>query len=252
MSWDLYDKLIAAIPAGLTVSDCVVGLHWMAVQSAGVGMAMTPFEGKRSIPMAGDIIGIPVRELAQYAKSWNNCEAALGLAAINSFYNTRARAEELLGQSLSEEPASTAFDHFKERYRGKRVAVIGHFPNLETVAEVCQLSILERRVQDGDFPDPACEYILPEQDFVFITGATLINKTLPRLLELSRQAFTVLVGPTTPLAPVLYGYRVDALASSVIIDRDAVWRAIQQGARLQVFQRGARMVQLTHSEDVGR
>ena len=33
-----------------------------------------------------------------------------------------------------------------------------------------------------DFLDSACEYILPEQDFVFITGMTLTNKTLPRLL----------------------------------------------------------------------
>ena len=37
-------------------------------------------------------------------------------------------------------------------------------------------------------PDPACEYILSEQDVVIMTATTLINKTMPRLLALSRNA----------------------------------------------------------------
>jgi uncharacterized protein (DUF4213/DUF364 family) len=244
MKWELYDDLINEIPAELCVSHCVVGLHWVAVSSVGTGLAMTPTEGKRRIDMAGRIVGMPVRELARYAKSWNNYEAALGMAAINSVFNTPSRAEGLLNQPLSERRSHTAFEYFREQYRGKRVVVIGHFPKVEELGEICELTVLERRVQDGDVPDPACEYLLPEQDFVFITGATAINKTLPRLLELSRQAFTVLVGPTTPLAPVLFEYGVDALASSVVIDRDAVFRFIQEGACLQVFQGGVRMVQI--------
>ena len=52
----------------------------------------------------------------------------------------------------------------------------------ELIAPLCRLSILERDPVLGDYPDSACEYILPEQDYVFITGMTLVNKTLPHLL----------------------------------------------------------------------
>ena len=60
---------------------------------------------------------------------------------------------------------------------------MGHFPLVEKqLGRKCSLSILEREPEGADFLDSACEYILPEQDFVFITGMTLTNKTLPRLL----------------------------------------------------------------------
>jgi uncharacterized protein (DUF4213/DUF364 family) len=65
-----------------------------------------------------------------------------------------------------------------EKLRGKRVAVIGHFRDLERIAAVCHLSILERRPEPGDLPDTACEFVLPEQEVVIMTATTLINKTL--------------------------------------------------------------------------
>ena len=63
--------------------------------------------------------------------------------------------------------------------------------------------MLERSLNEGDYPDSAAEYILPECDYVFITGSAFVNKTAPRLLELSRESFNVVLGPSTPLAPVL-------------------------------------------------
>lgn len=48
-----------------------------------------------------------------------------------------------------------------------------------------------------------CEYI-PEQAYVFMTGVTLINKTMPRLLQLSCGAKVILIGPQRPpLPPIL-------------------------------------------------
>ncbi|MEN6473015.1 MAG: DUF364 domain-containing protein, partial [Syntrophaceae bacterium] len=94
----------------------------------------------------------------------------------------------------------------------------------------------------GDLPDPAAEYILPLQDAVFITATTLINKTLPRLIELSRESFVVLVGPSTPLTPVLFDYGVKALAGTVVVDEAKVWRHVAEGGERSVFSHGARMV----------
>ena len=81
-----------------------------------------------------------------------------------------------------------------EEMEGKKVAVIGHFPGMEVGRRACGLTVLERNPQEGDLPDFAAEYVLPEQDYVFITGTALTNKTMPRLLELSEHATVGLVG----------------------------------------------------------
>lgn len=246
--WKIYDELIAAIPPGLTVRECLLGLNWTLVRSRTTGIAMTYLEGHPSVELAGEIAGMPLRQLAEYVKSWNFLEAAVGLAAINSYFNTPEQVEKLCGRPISEQKQVNAFTYFQEQLRGKKVAVIGHFPDLESLAGICRLAVLERRPQPGDYPDPACEYILPQQDYVFLTATTLVNKTLPRLLELSRQAVVVLVGPSTPLTPILFQYGVNVLAGTVVVDPVAVRQVVQEGGSLQLFQRGGQMVKISKEE----
>jgi uncharacterized protein (DUF4213/DUF364 family) len=159
---------------------------------------------------------MPLRELASAAKSWNFAEASLGVAAINAYWNNPAHGE--LAKALQGKNFS-AFEVWQDRVAGKKVAVIGHFPHLErTLGKVCDLSILEKRPLPGDYPDSACEFLLPLQDYVFATGVTLINKTLPRLLELSRRQGLILVGPSVPLAPLLFDWGVRDLQGMVVTD----------------------------------
>jgi len=246
--WKIYDELLAAIPPGLKVRDCVIGLSWTLIRSKTTGLAMTNLEGPLSLDLAGEINGMPLRRLAQYVKSWNFLEAAAGLAALNSYFNTAEQVEKLSGRPIGEQEKGNAFDNFQEQLRGKKVAVIGHFPNLEKLSGICRMSILERRPQPGDLPDPACEYILPQQDFVFLTATTLVNKTLPRLLELCRQAVVILVGPSTPMTPILFKYGVSVLAGTVVVDPKAVRQVVQEGGCLQLFQRGGQMVRVSKEE----
>jgi uncharacterized protein (DUF4213/DUF364 family) len=97
---------------------------------------------------------------------------------------------------------------------------------------------LERRPELGDTPDPACEYLLPRQDCVCITGTAVTNKTLPRLLQLSRSAYTVLVGPSVPLSRVWFDHGVDLVAGAVVTDPDGVRRCVMEGAHRRVFREG--------------
>jgi len=138
----------------------------------------------------------------------------------------------------------SVFECLRRELVGKRVAVVGHFRGLESLAKECRLTILERLPHPGDLPDPACEYILPVQDYVFITGTTLMNKTLPRLLDLSQRATVVLVGPSTPMTPVLFSFGIDMLAGTTVVDAERVWTLIQEGDQHQFFEDGARMVKL--------
>ena len=84
-----------------------------------------------------------------------------------------------------------------EAQANAHVVVIGHFPHVDRLAEYAELTVLERNCRDDiDMPDPACEYVLPQADFALITGVTLENKTAPRLLELAKDAYVTMVGPS--------------------------------------------------------
>ncbi len=243
--WQLYDRLIDGIPQDSEVQDCLVGMRWILVRSDnGVGMSLTSPDGKQRLDGSGTFRGRKTRELATLIKSWNTMEAAIGVAAVNSYYNAPGVFARSWDTDLNDQPEANAFEHYKDRLTGKKVAVVGHFPGLEDLAAACELSILERRPRDNDFPDPACEYIFPQQDAVFITGTTLINKTLPRLLELSSGRISVVVGPSTPLTPLLFEYGASALAGTVVMDGERAWRFVAEGGDRRVFAHGVRMVKV--------
>jgi len=255
--WEIYDELIAAVPEGHRVTDCLIGLHWTLIRSEAVGMALTPFGADRMYgPQGASVIsgigkriqGMPLRDLARFVKSWNPYEAGLGMAAINSAHNSPEKVAKMFGRPLSEQGQVSAFVYYSDLVRGKKVAVVGRFPDLDVLNGICRLTVLERIPGTDDLPDPACEYVLPEQDYVFITATAIINKTLPRLLELSRGATVFLVGPSTPFTPVLFQHGIHTLAGTVVLEPDSVWRAAQEGAARSVFEYGAQMVKVSRED----
>lgn len=130
--------------------------------------------------------------------------------------------------------APDAFEIYKpkiEAFGGSaKVVVVGHFPQIERMAEYCELTILERNCRSPfDTPDPACEYIIPEANFVFLTGVTLINKTAPRLLELAKDAEVIMVGPSVTPAQTLFDQGANLLASRVVLDPDWCLHSVKSG-----------------------
>lgn len=221
--WALYDDLIDRISPEETVRDYQAGPIWTWVESSDgtIGLAMTI--DVRSRPGIADdsLVGRPLREAAALARSWNLVESGIGVAAINAWYNRPSRSIDC-GYRV-DGAGTTAFDTYGRLVEGKRVATIGHFPFIEErLSGAACLTVIERNPRRGDFIDTAAEYLLPEQDIVFITGSTMVNKTLPRLLELCRDAHVVVTGPSTPLAPVLYDYGVDGLSGLHITDPERV------------------------------
>jgi len=249
-AWQIYDELIECVPEDVRAQECLVGLHWTLVRAGGVGVAMTPtHERFDAVTDAGALAGMPLRWLAGRVKSWNQLDAALGLAAINAAVNAPSGIARSYAAPVQTSPGRNVFEAMAAQLRGCRVAVIGHFRGLEPLAEVCELTILERCPQPGDLPDTACEYVLGSQDYIFITATTLINKTLPRLLELGRHARVVLTGPSTPLSPLLFAHGVDVLAGQIVRDADAVFRRIREGGRHD-FTGGETQMLIFTSNDV--
>jgi uncharacterized protein len=126
--------------------------------------------------------------------------------------------------------------------RGKRVVVVGRYPGLEPFAAAhgLDLAVLERRPSGSDLPDSACEYLLPQAEWVFITATSIPNKTFPRLAELSRNAVTVLMGPTTPWLPELHHFGIDYLAGVEVIDAESLRHTLSEGGGVRIFDGAVR------------
>jgi len=196
----IVDDLISSLGEDSVVGEVYTCTFWTAVVSRNCGLASTFREEHphyRTVRGAGDLRGKPASELAEYAKSGNLLEASIGMATINS----------LIEIDETKCVAENALDILAEKGRGKNITVVSHFlwiPELRKVAR--KLWGLEQRPQAGDLPAEAAEDILPQADVVGITGTSLINHTIEKLLDLSKGSFIVLVGPTSPLSPVLFDW----------------------------------------------
>ena len=253
-AWEIYDRLIDGIEPGVVAGSCLVST-WTVVdtEDEGMGLAMTFRGGAHDDNPLTGLAGTPLRELAAHLKSWDLRKASIGMAAINAYYNAPERVQSWLKKPLEEVHSSGAFVSTLDRIEGKKVAVIGHFPGLEKAARrAAELNILERNPSEGDLPDFAAEYLLPSQDFVFITGTALTNKTLPRLLELSNNAFVALVGPSVPLVPWWFDLGVDMLAGTVVVDKAIVWQRALEGAHKGIFEAGGWMVDILRDDVAAR
>lgn len=249
--WHLYDALIDGIAEDLTIRGFAGGLHWFAVRSEqSLGLAMGPAEGRDSVSLAGQVVGHNLREAAGCAKSWNWADASLGMACINAYYNDAARVRAWAGAACLAADQGSIFEVLLPRLKGKKVVVVGHFRGLDALAACCELTVLERNPRGNDLPDPACELVLPEADYVIITGTTMLNKTLPRLLALARNAYVVLAGPTTTLWPGWFEHGVDMLAGVIVEEPERVFQQAQEGGSHHFFGRGALMVNLTDVRDL--
>ena len=257
--WKLYNHLIAGIPEDVVVRDYCLGTHWSYVEAdSGMGVSFTTTGGARR-GYTGDLRGMSLREVAELSKSWCFEEASLGVAALNAWYSQRTLLDPLgcTYDAAVEVPDGTirkmdAFEMYRPQISAAggdaRVAVVGHFPHVERIEEYARLTVLERKCsQAGDVPDPACEYVIPGADYLFMTGVTLINKTAPRLLDLAASATTVFVGPSVIMAPFLFRWGVDMLAGSVVADPDKARFAVENGAG-QFFGEALTMAALRNPE----
>lgn len=209
----LYDRLLAGIEGDDRIDFTGSGDRWcMAGTASGLGLAMNTPGDTAPLLFPGGLEGLPLAKAAQALKSWNFREASFALAAVNAWYNSPRRLDKL-GAAL---PAGQHYTHGLN-YDGMCVGIVGHMKGPADLRQRAgEVYILERCPEPGDYPDSACEYILPRCDLVIITGSSIINKTLPRLLELSRRAYVILTGPSVPLCPALLDFGVDRLAGLVV------------------------------------
>lgn len=242
----LIDEILATLPDG-SLRDIRIGPFWTAVVvevagQARCGLASTIRESDNhhhgrgpAVPGAGSLLQRGAGELAGLARSFQPMEAAIGMATINA----------LLPRHEERWVDLNAAEVLARRGAGKRVALVGHFPFVPQLREQAGvLWVLEQQPAGDDLPAGAAASIIPRAELVAITGTALLNHTFEGLLALCRPETLVLVlGPSTPLSPLMFDYGVDLLSGAVVEDVDSVLRAVSQGANFrQLHQQGVRLV----------
>ena len=245
--WELYDALIDGIDPCFCADEIVCGWSLSYVRSQG-GLGLGAYlEGDSRSPLTShNLIGRPLKEIAACIKSWHYPEASIGMAAITAYYNHPQIAAK---HGLTLKPASHAEDRtndpfivYQRELRDKKVAVMGHYPYVEQLlGPVCDLVTIDRAPERGEYPLPAAEYLLPEQEAVIIPPNFLLTKMLPRLLELSRQARVILVGPTLPLTPIFKEFGVSELSGLLIRDPDRASRIVSGAEHVRIYTAGQKV-----------
>jgi uncharacterized protein (DUF4213/DUF364 family) len=165
----------------------------------------------------------PASELGEWARSLDAIAAAVGLATLNA---------------LIEPPLEASDAHLLDLLlvtRDDVAGMVGYFgPLVEPLrGRVKELRIFERHHRDSVdvFPEWAAEAALPECQVVLISATTLLNRTADALLGLTGHARKVVVlGPSTPLLPELFGDRGVTLLSGVqVVDPGRVLRIVSEG-----------------------
>ena len=245
--WELYDELIRPIPDTLQPARLFQNEYITLAQfgSHAGGTITNNIDTIEPVIADGNYDSLSWKETASLIKSWNLKEASLGAAAINAFYNQDGKIRQHIDsrQDLQIGQEQNPFAALSSRFDGKKIATIGHFCFAEPYIQntTAETHIIELYPEKGDYPLSACECFLPEMDYVMITGYTLINKTLPRLLELAKNAYVVLVGCSVPMAPALFDFGLRELDGSVLTEFEKTRFFAEETGHVAMLKTGQRL-----------
>ena len=203
------------------IDDLRVGIKYTGVMVENrIGVARTIFSQCETPHKVGNLKGKNVANLISSKKS---IEASIGCAAIN--------AQITLGGKIKK---GNVFERIiKMAEDCKTIGVIGKFPFVNKINR--NVYVFEKKSIPGTLPASEADEILPKCDLVVITGSAFINKSLEHLLVISG-GYTMVIGPSTPLSPVLFEFGADLLAGIYCENRN-VLDVVGQGGGTKDFIR---------------
>lgn len=264
--WDLYDRIIDRIPGDVYPNRIFQNGHCTILEIDGlVGATATNnqtnfrpnivgyTENKLGYKLApiNNYQNLSWKDLANLIKSWNFREASIGAAAINAYYNNEKYLNNISSKldNVYLNKTVDPFDDLDSICKNKIVTTVGHFGTVKKCFDNArEVRILEMNSKKGDYPDSACEYLIEDSDIIIITGFTFINKTLPRLLELSSSAHVIFVGPSCPIAADLFDLGVNDIASSLFSDFDNVKQRARERTH-KILVKVGKEVRISHRNE---
>ena len=242
----LLQDILLTLKEGVIQKVCVA-LNWTVVAveldnqiRCGLAATMTgshEHSGKPQVPEAGSLIGKSTSALLASLNDDNSPRKSLAMATLNAL--------------IPHQPAAwlngNAVDIISQQGEGKLVALVGHFPFVEILrSRLERVIVIDQNPLEGDFSPDATPEFLPQADFIAMTSMTLLNGTFEELMNYRNpNASVMLLGPSTPLSPVLFDHGVNWLSGSIVEDYEAVFQTASQGGNFrQVRKAGVRLVNL--------
>lgn len=226
------------------VEKITIGSHWTAVVvsqngNRRCGLASNPIKDFRGdetfLKSLTKYQKRSALELCDMALKQNTPFTSIGLAAINALlpHQPERWVDRNAGEVLAKKGA------------GKRVALVGHFPFVPELREqVGHLDVLELRPREGDIPAEEAPRVIPQADVVAITSMAFVNGTMEGLLDLCLpDAYLIILGPGTPLSPILFDHGINMLCGSIVDKIDLVIAKVEDGNSFRQFKSlGVRLV----------
>ncbi len=233
--------ILASLNHDAEIKDIRIGMFHTAVLTRNCGLAASlPRDALKQTPplvaSPGFLMDRTARELTDMVFSESILEAAIGMAGINSLIDIdESHCSEL-----------NASEIIAEKGRDKNVAIIGHFPFIPKIREIVRnLWVIEKNPHPGDYPEEKAKELIPEADVLAITGTAITNHTIEELLKLkNKNTYTIVLGDSAILSPVLFDYGVDAIAGTKVLDPDLVLRCISQGANFRQINGTRKLIML--------
>lgn len=230
------EELIRNTPSD-AVTRVTVGLRWTMVETErSTGLAAMPLlhTGAEVAPSDTSSLatgtGTNLHELAAGLRHGAGIERSIACAAVNAGIPRPAELSEQDG--LLEDRVQV----------DGRTVIVGRFPRLEEKRP--NAIVLERNPGPDDYPAEAAPYVIPGAAELICTASAWCNASLPPLLRLACGSRIALVGPGTPLSPLLHEYGIAKLAGFIVENVDAVREVIAAGRGVKDFKAHGRQVLL--------
>jgi uncharacterized protein (DUF4213/DUF364 family) len=223
----LIDDLLQAMdrPSAI-ISDIAVGSNFIGIRADDNGSACTglasalgavPTANERR--MVDEMIGTPLHAAAQWLKKPGPFSISIGAAALNAGFIPPQNQPDIEASRI-----------MAEKGKDDETVLVGEFPFTDWLRrQVKNLYLLELQKVAGRTPPDQWDDILGRCKVLGLTGTTLITRAMATYLKKAPQAHTIVIGPTTPLSPVLFSHGVDVLAGCQVLKPDAVFAGIREG-----------------------
>lgn len=231
-------ELLDSLHMDFRVTAGVIGPHLIALasQRLGLGANLNSLACPGAVDFGQDtetLVGCSARDLANWLLEEESVKAGIGMAAFNSVLEIDYRA-------LTEINAKQIV---ADRAGGKNLMVVGHFPFVEELrASARNLWVMEKQPLKGELSEEEGYQILAQADVVAITGSSLINRTFERIMANCKPgSFKVMLGPSTPLSPILFDFGLDVIGGALVEKDSTVLKMVKDGVPFRRLK-GVRMV----------
>ena len=223
--------------SGVKLSDGQGGLCFTPVKE--MPQAVCCPSSARAMPLSGRLTKRSIEETLADLNSNNILRKTLAIATLNALSASCWNAGEAKRGGYALELDKNTFDEIEIPVEGKTVVVGALVPILKRLiksnANFTVLEMDKRTLKGAELdhyaPPKDAHLYIPDADLVVITGVTVLNDTLPDLLQLVKPGAQVVVtGPTASMLPdVFFTHGVTMMGGVLVTKPDEVLDCISEG-----------------------